>query len=90
MEITFFTFQRNVSHTTPHATQHAATRRGGQQQSQQKGFMINSHDLVFMVQRWELRDWTLDLTATQHTDVRPKLHRNPNLSHYIFPKSEEH
>ena len=25
MEITFFTFQRNVSHTTPHATQHAAT-----------------------------------------------------------------
>ena len=33
---------------------HAATRRGGQQQSQQKGFMINSHDLVFMVQRWEL------------------------------------
>ena len=25
MEITFFTFQRNVSHTTLHATQHAAT-----------------------------------------------------------------
>ena len=63
MEITFFTFQRNVSHTTPHATQPRAA--ADQQQSQQKGFMINSHDLVFMVQRWELWDQsTLNLTAT--------------------------